>query len=432
MTAPSTPQLIAALPSIAGDDLSKMRTILRFLGGLGFSELVAQEGVARLASARDENGTPIFSDHTPGSPHVVLAEQLAHAGALSQFYASNIPLLIEDYLLSMSGELPLDGLPEYVWLVYRLTSPRPADYTITRGKQFEADGGQLYEAVYDLTIPNMQWGDEVNADGTFLYQQLYRAATPGLAGRIPSGTLKTPRTSIPYVERAFNPQASFGGRDPEGYDEFRVRAFQSPRDNLLITPGDYVQAVRRFLGPGARVIVIGEGREGEARKVNEVRIAAIAPNGEIVDPAGAGVALRAYLQERDPNSDVVIKAPLRTAFALSMTVVLEANATADEESIKPLVKAELRRLLSPLVWRDWGEKENQFDVNRLLGEVVFSIRDIDRIILTRLDVRETYDRRGSNMRYTGPFPAIELEPTVGLPSIDLESDLVITVTRERR
>lgn len=418
------PQLYPSLPTLAGDDAAKLRAVLRLLSRYGLVDEMAQDALARLASIRDDNGLTVFSDPSPTAPENVLAKQLAHITALGVFYASNIPLLLEDYLLALSGEQPAEGAPEYVWVVHRLTAPRNADYTIPVGREMRSEQGQAYVAVTAVKIPAGKWGDEVGVDGRLLYEQLYRARVSGIAQRVAPFTLTVPTSSIAYVDHSTNRRSSFAGRDPESFEEFRVRAFQTPLDKLLVTPEDFVRATTDFLGPRARAVVVGRVGEGGLKMPNTIQIAALDPNGDVVSPDNGGLALVDNLNSRTVDAEIILTVPVFTEINLTLSVILESGSLLDDAQVKAVIEDQISLLTSPLRWADWGEEENQFSAVRLAGQLTDNLPGVDRIKITALG----YVSPTGGLRSVSVGDDVALAPVIGLPRITLGG---IAVMRER-
>lgn len=425
------PTLDYRIPDIDGEtNLRSIRRIISFLANQANTRGVADEIITSLSNARDEFGELIFTDMRKTSPHVILAEQLAHIGSMVNYMTANTPLLIEDYLLGIMGEPPVQGMPEFVLIVYRLVNPLDKDYTISKGRKVKnEEGNKLYTSVYPLTIPAGFYGDELTANEEYRFTQLYRSDNIGLIDRVAPGELVKADSSITYVKDIFNPESSFGGREPETYNDYRIRVFQEPRDGLAVTPSDHVELVKKFIGPETRAVIVASDSMASRDSINKVRISAILPNGEIMTPTGpTGLALKNYLADKDPNSIIEIVAPTFTDVHISLSVVMESKATYESaEQILLALRGVLRDASNPLKWEDWGERENNLTVDKIIRYIKNSYSDIDTVSVSRLSYANKsgeFSFSANEKEAVAPSMTVMLDSIVGLPNIILDSVVV--------
>jgi hypothetical protein len=415
------PSLDYRIPNIADDDdLRNIRRIIYFLNNQANTRTVADEIIGRLSLVKDENNEYIFTDMRESAPHVVLAKQLAHIGSMVNFMAANVPLLIEDYIISLMGEDVIQGLPEFVWVIYRLSGPLDFDFTIPAGRKLKTESGKLYSTVYDLIIPKLSIGNETDESNNYLYMQLCRSEVTGSAQRVAPRELNMVEGSIAYVDEVYNPDSSFGGRDAERYPDYRIRVFQAPVDNLMITPADYIREIRRFLGPRARAIVIGNDRMSDRTLLNKVRVSVVDPGGTPLIP-GTPAALRllTFLEDKDPNADTVIVAPVITEVRVRLSVTLESLSKDEFEDVKTSIKTAVRYYSNPINWEDWGEQENNLTADKIISYIRKEITGLDHLSVSQMIV--------GNGTYTQSFPVVRLEPVIGIPNIIIDD---ITIDRE--
>ncbi len=417
------PTLDYRVPDIVDeDDLRNIRRIIFFLNNQANTRTIADEVIGRLSLVKDENNEYIFTDMRESAPHIVLAKQLAHIGSMVNFMSANVPLLLEDYIISLMGEDVIQGLPEFAWIVYRLSDIRQTDYTISSGKIIVSASGKRYKTVYDLTIPALQIGNEYDTDLAYLYQQLCRSEKVGSSERVAPRELNSVDGSIAYVEEIFNPDSSFGGRDSEVYSDYRVRVFQAPVDNLLVTPDDYVRKISNFMGPRTRAIVISNDRLSDRSLLNKVRVSVIDPSGKPVYPNTPTAArLHQYLEDQDPNSDLIIVAPVIKDVRVSLSVTLEAFSRSEFDLLKIAIINVLSYYSNPINWEDWGERENNITTDKIISYIRKGVEGIDHLSVTQMVVDDVVYNKDRE------FPTIKLEPIVGIPNIIVD---VIAINRE--
>lgn len=425
--------LSGELPDVTNDtQLNSLRRVLGFLKTYGLPEVIAQETLGRLAQITDQRGESIFSDQRETAPSVILAKNLAYIGALSDFKAANVPLLIEDYILSLRGERPIQGLPEFVWIVYRMEEPLLEDYTIPPGRVVtDSDNKKRYKAVYPLTIPAGAFGNEVsNETSEYVYQQLYRATSTGTGNRVAPRALKRMENSLPYVKEFWNPETSFGGRNPERFGDYRVRAFQMPEDTLLVSPDDYVNDTKIFLGPGSRAIVVGNDDYEDSGSINRVKISGIDPNGNVINDGNGGIALIEYLKTKDPNSEVKIFPPVFTDIEIDLDIVFESQARVEGvygfgdpllngSSIDLTVRTIINELVRPSNWADWGEYENTFTNDKVTDAIKTALpSEVDSVRISRLSY---IDEFRIPRVHEGYVPPVQLRSIIGLPRVTVRN-----------
>lgn len=403
------------------EDLKKYRKIAFFLSNEGSTRDVADFVLGNLASVRDENADLVFTDMRKTSPHVLMTEHIAHIGSLVNFMTSNIPILIEDYIINMRGQPVITGLPEFVWVSVRLSEPLTFDYTIAAGRKIKnKSGDKQYTSVYSMTIPAGNIGLESGPDGKYLYSQLYRSDKVGTSQSVAPRELTEVDGAIAYVEEVINWESSFGGRDPERYANYRIRSFQEPEDALLITPDNYITAVENFIGPSTRSIVVSSF--GYSKDTNVVELSIILPNGEIVKENTPIVrALSRFLEDRDPNATVKIVEPVVTEIIVDFDISGEAIGDYDEQSMKDSVNRAVGQFSNPLNWEDWGERDNNFNLEKLTNYVKSKIGGIDSIRVSRVSV--------GGIEKTEPAASftVSLRAYIGLPKVTTG---VVRVTRE--
>lgn len=416
------PTLDYRVPDIVDDDdLRNIRRVIFFLNNQANTRTIADEIIGRLSLVRDENNEYIFTDMRESAPHVIMAKQLAHIGSMVNFMTANVPLLLEDYIISLMGEDVIQGLPEFAWVIYKLSAPREKDYTIPAGKMLVSASGKRYKTVYDLTIPRLQLGDEYDEDMQYLYQQLCRSEKVGSSERVAPRELNSVDGSIAYVQELFNPDSSFGGRDAETYSDYRIRVFQAPVDNLVITPDDYVREIRKFMGPRTRAIVIGSDRLDDRSLLNKVRVSVIDPGGKPVMPDTPSAArLLQFLEDKDPNAETVVVGPVIEEVRVSFNVVLESFSRDEYEAVQLAIVNILEYYSNPINWEDWGERDNNISADKIISYIRRGVEGIDHLSVTQMSVR--------GVTYTKDFPVIKLESIVGIPDIIVDT---ITVTREQ-
>lgn len=417
------PSLNSVIPDITNDnDLVRTRRILQYLNSNGAQRSISNETLTQVSRIRDESGELIFTDLRDTSPIAVMAQQLAHIGALSMFYTSNLPLLIEDYLITISGELPSEPLPEFVWVVYTLSESQAFDFTILKDRKIANDKGETYTSMYSLTIPKGELGTEKDTNDRHKYMQLFRADDVGSSFKLTKNAKLRAESTIPYVKSLDNPLPSFGGRDPERFMDYRIRVFQTPRDQIIVTPNDYVNRVIDYFGPNTRAVVVGPSSLSDRGEINVVKLSAIKPDGSIVTNTESGLGLVDYLKEQDPNMIPRIVDPVFTKIRIKISVSLEANTDTAAFEIEEKILQSIATYSNPLFWPDWGEKDNTFTVDKLSTWIENYIPEIDYMKITIVSATKP-----GGKTYLPPLVVgvVSLEPTIGLPIIEIPEKIEI-------
>lgn len=331
---------------------------LNQLNLLGLEEDLASGIVERIAA-----GLPELTDHSPGSPHVVIAEGVAWGTALLLYYAQQQPALMEEYLLRELYALtprPATNAQALLWLTF--STPAPAGGRLLNAGTRFTGGGATWTLLDPYVYPEGSTGHEtITGEGVERPAYLLPVACdlPGAAYNTAPGTITAVSQIIPTLVAVTNPQAAWGGADAESYAQLRARAFQSRSDEgLLVLPLDFERAASRFLGPGARVhVVTPPPTPGYAH------LSVLLPDGS---PLVSHPALEAHLNSRAPLAPVRFVPPTLVPVDVSGTLRYDPAVTTEAQLLAEASTA-LRTLIDPLSWSGWGREVNTLDASALIA-----------------------------------------------------------------
>jgi predicted phage baseplate assembly protein len=178
----------------------------------------------------------------------------------------------------------------------------------------------------------------------------------GQAGNVGVGRIRVLKSSVPYVSRVANRQATTGGRAAETIEEVKVRAplLLHARDRA-VTARDFKQLAREALGEIGRVecLTADEDNWGTVRLL-VVPSLQLTDSLEIADRGDLDFAkpqldrIRDYLGDRTlAGTNLVVKMPNYKGLTIAAKVNRLPGFTVEE--VEANIERELHRLLHPLV-----------------------------------------------------------------------------------
>ncbi|HEX8745877.1 MAG TPA: putative baseplate assembly protein [Pyrinomonadaceae bacterium] len=248
----------------------------------------------------------------------------------------------------------------------------------------------------DQTFGLIQFGDGVHGRvppiGRDNIRATYRAGG-GAAGNLAAGEIKTLRTTIPFVEKALNPEATGGGSDTELIEETLERGPQMIKHRgRAITAEDFEWLAREASRVVSRVKCLPTFNDEGKYQTGWVTVI-IVPKSTDARPVPSPQLrqrVEKYLSERAPS---VVSFPKRVR--VSAPVYVEVRLTVDiypvTMDVAPVVESEalgsLQRFLHPLT----GGYENRgWEFGRLpclsdfyaLLEAVAGVDHIENLVMT--------------------------------------------------
>lgn len=323
--------------------------------------------VARIILEKIAQRIPELTDYSPSSPHVVIAEAVAWASALSLYYSLRFPEVVEEYIVrELFGGQERPAIPAQVSVVMRFSTPAPSGgRTIPAGTRLTA-GGVQWVLQADYVYPAGTYGNETSG-GSYLYLVPLTCLTPGSRGNIPANTPWSGVTpTIPGLQEVFNPLPAIGGKDAETYEELRDRHLKAPVDNKLITPDDYRRFLTQYLGGGRVYVVTPKYPDWQTDDPNwapgYVTIALILPDGRAFtgDPV-----LQGLLQIMSPMAIPRFIAP--TITTVNVTAQLVSDRSRPSADLIADGRKALTDLINPLTWPYWGRYPNILYVSQIVA-----------------------------------------------------------------
>jgi len=217
----------------------------------------------------------------------------------------------------------------------------------------------------------------------------------GIAGNLPTGSLRTILTSLAYVSRVSNLVRATGGRDQEKLDELKLRAQRELRaQNRAVTAQDYEQFTLKFSRAVARACCLtpNDLENGMAGTVSILVVPAVADSLEVgkISSLHLDDQLRSELQRyldqyRLLTTALDLREPRYTGVKVKARIV--PHDFVHPAEVAQRVSAELRRYLSPLpldesppLMRE-GEKWEGWEFGRDLfaAEVISLIQQVPSV-----------------------------------------------------
>lgn len=345
---------------------------LASLNTLGLEEEIATGIIERIAQA-----LPELTDHSPGSPHVVIGEAVAWGTSLLLYYVAQQPALFEEHLLtSLYAARPHPPTNAQARLRLTFSTPAPAGGRLLNAGLRFSGGGATWTLLDSYLYPEGTTGAEtVLTEGVSSPAFLLPVACdqPGSKFNTAAGTITGVAQIVPGLVAVTNPDPAFGGADTETYPEMRDRYFQRRfDDNLLILPLDYERAAYRYLGVGARVHIVTP-----PPTPGYVHLSVLLPDGT---PLVAHAGLEAHLNTRSPHAPIRLMPPALTPVPVSGTLLYDP-AVITAPDLLLAAETALRTLLNPLTWAGWGSEHNAVDVSSLIA-VLRNLSGVRSVTLT--------------------------------------------------
>ena len=322
---------------------------------------------ARIILEKIAQDLPSLTDYSPGSPHVVIAEAVAWAQALSLYHIARLPEILEEYVVRvLYGGQEAPATPSRTTLVLTFSTPAPSGgRVIPANTAFAGPGGLIFVNPAPYTYPAESYGNEMSG-GSYLYQIPVVCTTAGARTNVPANTITRPQTAIPGLVSVTNPLPATGGRDAETYEEMRNRLLRTPPDSKLVTQGDYEEFVRYYYG-GGRVYVIGPKfpdftTNDPNWQAGYVSLAVMLPDGT---PLSDDPILKAVLLSVSPMGIPRFVQP--TVQTINVSGTIYYSLQADLTQVRAQVEQTLRSLLSPLSWGGWGRWPNDLYRSQIEG-----------------------------------------------------------------
>lgn len=297
---------------------------------------------------------PELNDHSPGSPHVVIAEGVAWGTSLLLYYLARQPELYENWILRyLYGATPLPPRQARAELVLSWSTPAgPGGRLVNAGTQFEG-GGTTWTVLDTFVYPPDAMGNEVYSTDIGP-QPLYRipvvADAAGSRYNTAAGTITKVTEIMPGLISVSNPFPATGGEDEEPYEAMRARIFSKRlEEDLLVIPRDFEIAVAHYLGEMSRTMVIVP-----PPTPGYVHLSVLYPDGT---PLVVNLGLEEELNRRSPM------APVRFVPPTVVDIPIVASLYFNPQSISPerlqaLATQALATRLDPRFWGGWGSTPN--------------------------------------------------------------------------
>ena len=320
--------------------------------------------IARGIINRIASRLPELDDHSPSSPHVVIAESVAWGSGLIAEYALQMPQLVEEWLLrELFSQAPYPArAAQGGVLVNFSTSAGIEGRTIPAGTIFYATGIS-FTSVENFFMPPGSDGSELD-NGQYRYLIPVSCSTPGPKGNLPPGSITRMAGALTALMSVSNPYATSDGRDEEVYSELRQRAFRSPLgSSSLITHQDFEEAVVEFLSGGLVGIVTPPPVRGF------IHLTILNPDGTALSE---NLPLQTYLESRCPFAPILFVPPIIVDIGLLIQATFDSTVTRSE-SLEANIRSVLQAELNPASWSLWGqERTNRVvpsELIRLLQEL---------------------------------------------------------------
>lgn len=217
------------------------------------------ELVAAAAQRVFEASGSTINDFSSGSPITALLEGQAFAQAEFLQFANQFPeSVLVEWIGPFLGAQRRAGAGATVSLQFSI-APRDRDFVVFPGFEVSTDsnltGGQAITFVTQeqVTIP----AGETTGSGVAL------SLLKGVAMNVAPNTITRVLTSLDGVESVTNPEAAYGGEDPELLDEVKQRFFTLIRRRNPVSAEDWQSFFEDALGAGAAVNVLPRRSEKE-------------------------------------------------------------------------------------------------------------------------------------------------------------------------
>lgn len=315
--------------------------------------------VERMSAIRGPDGQPVFSDFSPSSPQMVLAQAIAALSGMTVFYAHNIPLLVEEHLVrNLMAAEELGPQPAVVNVVAELYEPAPTGgFSLAPGTEVSS-GDLIFRLLSPLIIPEGKLGTE-RLGTEYLYFAPARCLQPGSRGNIAEGSPLNIAGIIPNLNRLFAGTPGIGGREGESYEEMLERLFRrSFNDNQvkLILPSDFHAYVQTRLGQGARSHIVTPPPVPGYHSISILHA-----NGMPLDEEDG---ILAELNERSPLAPVRYEPPLIVTVNITATLYYDPRQVGSAQ-LETAATNTLAELLRPQTWDRWGATNNKLSRSRI-------------------------------------------------------------------
>lgn len=326
----------------------------------GLEEEISQGIVAKIADTMPE-----LTDHSPGSPHVVMAEALAWGSALLLYYVAQQPQLFEDWLLTHLYQIqkrPATNATAGLVLTFSTAAP-PGGRTVLAGTKFTG-GGSTWTTLESFTYPESTIGNETQLTqaGTIYNAVLpVNCDLPGSVYNTAANTITQVTQVTPGLISVTNPLPATGGNDLETDAAVRARYFATRSEqDLLVTHLDFERAASTFLGPNSRVQVVTP-----PPTPGFVHLSALYPDGT---PLVSHDAMQSELNRRSPMAPIRYVPPLIVDVTVSATVNYDPNATT-AAVVQATATSLIRGYVHPTYWPKWGNSVNTLYVSDLIAKL---------------------------------------------------------------
>lgn len=326
----------------------------------GLEEEIAQGIIAKIAESMPE-----LTDHSPGSPHVVMAEALAWGSTLLLYYVAQQPQLFEDWLLTHLYQMvkrPATNAAAGLVLTFSTPAP-PGGRTVLAGTKFTG-GGSAWTLLESFTYPEGALGNESHLTevGSVYNASLpVQCDTPGSVYNTAANTITQVTQVTPGLITVTNPTPATGGRDLESDAEVRSRYFGARSEqDLLVTHLDFERAATLYLGKNSRVQVVTP-----PPTPGFVHLSALYPDGT---PLVAHDAMQAELNRRSPMAPVRYVPPRIVDVTVSATVGYDPNATT-AAAVQAAASTLIQGYVHPTYWPKWGNSVNTLYTSDLIAKL---------------------------------------------------------------
>ena len=223
------------------------------------------ELVAAAAQRVYEASGATINDFSSGSPVMALLEGQAFAQAELLAFANSFPeAVLVEWIGPFLGAQRRTGSASVAQIQFTI-SPRSQEFVVFPGFELATDSnltnGQQYTFVTTqrLSIPP---GEET---GTVLAVSTLR----GAIYNVPENAITSAVTSLSGVLAVTNPEASYGGSDPELLSEVKERFFTLIRRRNPVSAEDWVDFFSDAIGSGAAVNVLPRRSEKETYRYGD-------------------------------------------------------------------------------------------------------------------------------------------------------------------
>lgn len=326
----------------------------------GLEEEISQGIIRKIAQ-----GMPELTDHSPGSPHVVMAEGLAWGSSLLLYYVAQQPQLFEEWMLRhLYHTVARPATNAQASLQLAFSTPAPTGgRTVTAGTRFKG-GGSDWTVLESFTFPEGSYGNETHlTEVGLVWNFLIPVAcnSSGARYNTAANTISTVTQLTSGLVSVTNPAAAYGGKDEESYADMRQRYFNSRiEEDLLVTHIDFEAATSRFLGPNSRVYVVTP-----PPTPGFVHISALYPDGT---PLVAHNELQIHLNSRSPMAPVRYVPPAVIGVAVNVTLKYDPNA-ASPGALQTQANDLIQGFINPVFWPRWGSTENTLYRSELIARL---------------------------------------------------------------